>query len=213
MEQKVGGHITRGLRNNFITGLFIIFPIAVTLWVLWFFSSKIVLLSLKLLPANTSLFTKAFWSILIIILSIFVVIMIGITARNVFGKKLLNLTEKLIYRIPVVKWVYETVKKMSQIFLGQKLKVLQKVVLLEYPHKGIYYIGFITSTIKNGISSKSDEPHISVFLPTSPNPTSGFLLILPEKDVIPLDISVEDAMGFIISVGAILPNSKIIKSE
>lgn len=213
MEEKESVNITRGLRNNFITGFFIVFPIAITLWAIWFFTSKIVLLSLKLLPADTSLFAKAFWSIFIIILSFFAVIMIGVTARNVFGKKLLELTERLIRRIPIVKWIYETTKKMSQIFSVQKLKVLQKVVLLEYPRPGIYCVGFITSTIKRGIASKSDEPHVSVFMPTAPNPTSGFLMILPEKDVMPLDISAEDAMGFIISVGAIVPNSKIIKSE
>lgn len=213
MEEKESGKVTRGLRNNFFAGIFVILPIVVTLWVLWFFVSKIIFLSLKLLPADTSLFAKAFWSIFIIILSVFVVIMIGVTARNVFGKKLLEFTEKILHRIPVVKWVYETAKKMSQIFSVQKLKILQKVVLVEYPHKGIYYVGFVTSHIKDGIVSKSEEPHVSVFLPTAPNPTSGFLFILPEKEVMPLDISVEDAMRFIISVGAILPDSKIIKSE
>lgn len=213
MEEKEKVTIAKGLRNNFITGFFVILPIAVTIWITWFFTSKIISVSLKLLPAGTPLLAKAFWTVLMIILSIFVIIMIGITARNVFGRKLIELTEKIIRRIPVVKWIYETAKKMSDIFSLQKMKLLQKVVLLEYPHPGIYYIGFVTSTIKKGIKSKSDESHVSVFLPTSPNPTSGFLIILPEKDVVPLDISVEDAMGFIISVGAILPNSKIIKSE
>jgi uncharacterized membrane protein len=213
MEEKESANITKGLRNNFITGFFVVLPIAITLWILWFFTSKIVFVSLKLLPPNTPLFTKAFWSLLIIILSIFFVIMIGVTARNVFGKKLIEFAERILQRIPIVKWIYETTKKMSQVFSLQKMKVLQKVVLVEYPHPGIYYIGFITSTIKKGIASKSDEPHVSVFLPTSPNPTSGFLLILPEKEVTLLDISVEDAMGFIISAGTIVPNSKIIKSE
>jgi len=213
MEEKDSGNITTGLRTNFITGFFVILPIAVTLWIFWFFASKTILISLQLLPANASLFVKAFWSILIILLSIFVVIMIGVTARNVFGRKLIDFTEKLLHRIPVVKWIYETVKKMSQIFSVHKLKVLQEVVLLEYPHEGIYYIGFITSHIKNGIASKSEEPHVSVFIPTSPNPTSGFLFMLPEKDVMPLDISVEEAMRYIISIGAILPDSKMIKNE
>ncbi|MBU0534059.1 MAG: DUF502 domain-containing protein [Candidatus Omnitrophica bacterium] len=213
MEEKEGGSIRRGLRNNFLTGFFIVLPITITLWILWFFVSKIIAASLTLLPTETSLFAKAFWSISIILLSIFAIIMIGVTARNVFGKKILDLTEKILHRIPVVKWVYETAKKMSHTFFSQRLKVLQKVVLLEYPHAGIYQVGFVTSTIKNGIVGKSEEPHVSVFLPTAPNPTSGFLLMLPEADVMPLDISVEDAMRFVISVGAILPNSKIIKSE
>lgn len=208
---KINDSITREIRKNFITGLLVVLPIAITLWVIWFFISKIITFSLILLPKDILPLAKIFWSIFIIILSILGIIIIGIATRNVVGKKLIDLGERLIRRIPVAKWVYESAKKISEIFLGQKLKVFRKVVLLEYPHKGIYCVGFVTSNIKNGIASKSEESHVSVFLPTAPNPTSGFLLILPEKDIVPLDISVEDAMRLIVSVGVILPDSEIIK--
>jgi uncharacterized membrane protein len=209
--KDIKGKIAREIRTDFITGFLVVLPIVITLWVVWLLVSKFIAVSLKILPAEAPLLAKALWAIFITTLSILGIIIIGIAARNVIGKKLIDLGERLIRRIPIVKWVYETVKKISETFLGQKLKVFQKVVLLEYPHEGIYYVGFVTSRIKNGIASKSDEPHVSVFIPTTPNPTSGFLIILPEKDVIPLSISIEDAMRFIISVGAILPDSKIIK--
>lgn len=209
--EKLRGKIAREIRTNFITGLLVILPITVTIWLVWFLISKFVVISLKLLPADVPMVTKAIWAVLIVALTVVGVTFIGVVARNVFGKKLIAFGEKIIHRIPIVKWIYETAKKIFETFFGQKLKVFQKVVLLEYPHKGIYYIAFVTSRLKKGIKGKSDEPHVSVFIPTTPNPTSGFLIILPEKDTIPLDISTEDAMRFIISVGAIPPDSEVIR--
>ena len=209
--EKMKGKIARKMRSNFITGFFVVLPTVITLWIIWFFISKIIAISLKILPANISFYAKAFWSTFIILLSILVIILIGLTARNIIGRKLLGWAEKLIHRIPVVKWVYETVKKISEIFLDQKLKIFEKVVIVEYPRKGIYSLGFVTAKIGKGIIPQETEPHVNVFIPTTPNPTSGFLIILPEKDVIPVDISIESAMRYIISIGTIPPELKNLK--
>ena len=203
--------IMRELRKNFITGFLVLLPIFITLWVIWFFISKIITFSLILFPKEIPLLAKIFWSIFIIILSILVIAIIGLAARNVIGKKLIDFGEKFIRRIPVAKWIYETAKKISRTFFGKKLKIFKEVVLIEYPREGIYCVGFVTSKLKGGIAFKNEEPHISVFLPTAPNPTGGFLMVVPQKDIVPLDISVEEAMRFIISAGAILPKSEILK--
>jgi len=209
--EKTNSGITREIRKNFITGFLIVLPIAITLWVIWFFISKIIAFSLILLPKDIPLLAKTFWSIFIIILSIIGIIVIGITTRNVVGRKLIDLGERLIHRIPVAKWIYETVKKISETFLGQKLKIFKKVVLVEYPRKGIYSLGFMTSNVGKGIVKEGEEPHVNVFIPTTPNPTSGFLIILPEKDVVPLDIPIEEAFRYIVSVGNIPLKLKNIK--
>jgi uncharacterized membrane protein len=209
--KELKGKIVREVRTNFITGLLVILPIVITIWLVWFLISKFVIVSLKLLPADVPMVTKAIWAVLIVILTFLGVTFLGVVARNVVGKKLIAFGEKIIHKIPIVKWIYETAKKIFETFLSQKLRVFQKAVILEYPHKGIYYIGFITSRLKKGIKGKSKEPHVSVFIPTTPNPTSGFLIVLPEKDIIPMDISIEEAMRFIISVGAIPPDSDVLK--
>jgi uncharacterized membrane protein len=205
--------VTREIRTNFITGFLVVLPIIITLWVVWFFTSKVVKFSLILLPHDIPVLIKAFWSIFIITLSILVVILVGITTRYVIGRKLLKFADRFIQKIPVVKWVYEPLKKIAETFLsGHKTKIFEKVVLVEYPRKGIYSIGFMTGNIGKGIVS-SEESYINVFIPTAPTPMSGFLIILPEKDVIPLDIPIEEALKYFISIGTILPESKNIKSE
>ncbi|MDD5454289.1 MAG: DUF502 domain-containing protein, partial [Candidatus Ratteibacteria bacterium] len=121
--------ITREIRKNFITGLLVILPIFITLWVIWFFISKIITFSLIFLPKDIPLFPKILWSTFVIMLSIIGILFIGITTRNVIGKKLLRFAERIIHRIPVVKWVYETVKKIFEPFLnGHKIKIFEKVV-------------------------------------------------------------------------------------
>ena len=211
--EKIKGKIARELRANFLTGFLVVLPTAITLWFIWFLTSKFIIMSLKLLPADAPAFTKASWAIILLILTILGITLIGVAARNVVGKKLIAFGEKIIGKIPFVKWIYDTAKKISETFFGQKMRLFKKAVLLEYPHAGIYYIGFITSKLEKGIPQKNEEHHVSVFLPTAPNPTSGFVLILPEKDVMPLDLSIEEAMRFIFSVGAIPPQLKILKKK
>ncbi len=196
------GKITREMRTNFITGFLVVLPIIITLWVIWFFISKIIKFSLIFLPKDIPLLLKASWSTFIIALSILGIIIIGLTTRNVIGKKLLKFAERFIHRIPVIKWVYETAKKIFEPFLsGHKIKIFEKVVLIEYPRKDSYAIAFVTSRVEMKI--KGEESYLNIFVPTTPSPLSGFLIILPEKDVIPLDITIEEAIKHIISIGTI----------
>ena len=213
---KPKGSIAREIRKNFITGFLVALPTFITLWVIWFFISKVITFSLIFLPKDISLFPKILWSTFIIVLSTIGIILIGVTTRNVIGKKLLKFVERIIHRIPVVKWIYETVKKIFEPFLnGHKIKIFEKVVLVEYPRKDSYCLAFVTSKVGGEIKGK--EPYVNVFVPTTPSPLSGFLIILPEKDVIPLDIPIEEAMKYIISIGTIpwhmKPELKHGKSE
>lgn len=206
--KRINTSITKEMRKNFITGLLVVLPVAITLWIIWFFASKIITFSLILLPKDIHLLAKIFWSIFIIILSIIGIIIIGVITRNVIGKKLLKFAERFIHRFPVVKWIYETTKKIFEPFLsGQKIKIFEKVVLVEYPRKGLYSIGFITAKVDKGIVPEK-ESYVNVFIPTAPTPMSGFLIILPEKDIIPLDIPIEEALKYFISIGTIPWNIK-----
>jgi len=205
---KVERTIATEIRKNFLTGLFVVLPVFITLWVIWFFISKIITFSLIFLPKDASAFPKFLWSIFVIVLSVIGITFIGITARNVIGKKLLKFAERIIRRIPLVKWIYETAKKIFEPFLSRKkIKIFEKVVLVEYPRQGLYSIGFITAKIGKRLIA-GEEPHVNVFIPTSPTPMSGFLIIVPEKDVIPLDIRVEEAIKYFISIGTIPWNVK-----
>ncbi|HIE43406.1 MAG TPA: DUF502 domain-containing protein [Candidatus Omnitrophica bacterium] len=215
--KEITGKIAREIRTDFITGFLVVFPIIITIWLVWFLFSKLVDFSVWILPYRLEEYlaqikvAKAFWAIFVVFVGILAITTVGIFARNVLGRKLISFGEGLIRRIPVVKWIYETVQKISQAFLGQGFRVFQKVVLFEYPRTGSYAVGFVTSRIEKGIVGKDTQPYVNIFIPTTPNPTSGFLIILPEKDTIPLNISTEEAMRFIVSVGAIPPDSGLLK--
>jgi len=148
------------------------------------------------------------WTILIVLVGIFLVILAGVMTRNVIGKKLIGFGELIIRKIPVAKWVYVTVQKFSQAVLGKKEGIFKTVALVEFPRQGLYSVVFVTSKLVEGIPTDRKNTYVSVFLPTTPNPTNGYLIIVPEKDIIPVDLSVEEAMRFIISGGSVAPPLK-----
>lgn len=211
--------IRKKLQTDFLTGLVVVLPLAVTIWVIWLLIREIIDFSVLIMPYQIERYVegikmaRAILAIFVLLLGAVVITMVGSVARNVVGKKLIDLGEKLIQRIPLVKMIYNTVQKISQVFVGQKLKVFQRVVLCQYPCPDSYSVGFVTSRIEKGIPGEDNQPYLNVFVPTTPNPTSGFLLVLPEKDTIPLDISVEDAIRFIVSAGTVPPQSKIWMNE
>ena len=136
---------------------------------------------------------------------VFLIIATGMFARNIFGKKLIEWGERILNKLPFVKKIYKPIQEISKVFLTDRRTVFEKPVLIEYPRKGIYSLGFYTRRATEEIEGKTRQELMSVFLPTTPNPTSGFLLFVPVEDCIDLNMSIEEAMKLIVSGGAVVP--------
>ncbi len=195
------------LRANFIAGILVILPILITYEIVKFIIVKAKVLHFANVVTPEWIEQPIYFRyiitaivVLVILAAIFIILtVIGMLARNVIGKRLILFGESVLERIPMVNKIYRAVQQISHAFVGKV--IFTRVVLLQYPRKGIYSIGFVTSDTKGEISSKISKNSINVFLPTTPNPTSGFLLFVPKKDTIPLSMSVEDAIKLVISGG------------
>ncbi|NNK15844.1 MAG: DUF502 domain-containing protein, partial [Sulfitobacter sp.] len=135
-------------------------------------------------------------------------IFVGWLAKGFIGRSLIHFAENLVERTPVVRTIYSGIKQISETIFAQSERSFEKACLIEYPRKGIWALGFISTDAKGEVTAKAgdpDEPMVSIFLPTTPNPTSGFLLFFPKKDVIELDMTVEDAAKLVISAGLVYP--------
>ena len=149
----------------------------------------------------------AIWDVLATIAVLGIITALGYLSRYVFGRYFGGLAERFIQGIPGVNTVYNTVKQIVDTFSTQHRSLFTKVVLVEFPRKGVYTIGFLTNKARGDLQSKVSEELWSVFVPTTPNPTSGFLLMLPKQEIIELDMSVGDGMKMIISGGTVVPPS------
>lgn len=211
MARRRNTPLSRRLKQYFLAGLVVLTPVVLTVYVVWqlFFwidgllneyVTRAVFRSLDLSPPIESIPGLGLLALVLLIL------LVGFIARNYFGRQLINLGEQILQRIPVVKQIYTAFQQISQAFLSDKSEVFKRVALFEYPRKGIYCIGFITQDTRGVVQNAiGDKDVYSVFLPTTPNPTSGFLLFIPKEDVKLLDISVEEALKLVISGGAIVP--------
>jgi uncharacterized membrane protein len=185
------------LRNLFITGLIVFTPIAVTVYVVWvtfnlfdgILKPLVVALTGKVIP-GLSLF-----------ITLLLIMGLGAFARAAVGKRILDYLDQTVLKVPIIRSIYSAIKGASAAFLMPKSGGFKKVVLLEYPRRGVYALAFTTGASVGEIQDKTSFKTVNVFVPTSPNPTSGFFLMVPEKDVIPLKISVEDALKFVITGG------------
>jgi uncharacterized membrane protein len=129
----------------------------------------------------------------------------GIVAANYVGKQVIDAWERVLAQIPLVSWVYSGVKQVAQTVLSPNTKAFRKVLLIEYPRKGIWTIAFQTSGPLDEIQARTEKDVIGVFVPTTPNPTSGFIMLVPKEDVVELDMSVDEAMRMVISLGVLVP--------
>ena len=196
--------ITAKLRNYFITGIVVLIPIGVTLYLTRFF----IRISSKLIPAEIN--PNNYLPILIpgleIILAIIFITLIGYLSLSFIGKKILQLFNDLLKRIPILRTIYSAIGQMAET-LAPKRKSKKSVVLVEYPRKGSWAVGFATKDNKGEISKKTNQKLVNVFIPTTPNPTSGFLLMFPKEDIIYLDMNFEEASKFIVSAGTSDPKN------
>ena len=195
--------ITAKLRNYFIAGVLVLIPIGVTVYLTLFF----IKIFAKILPQEINPNNYLPYSIpgLEIIISIIVITVIGWLSLSFLGKKLVKLVNDIFKNIPFLRTVYSAIGQMTESFAQSRKSKKKSVVLIEYPRKGSWAVGFATQENTGEIASKTNKDLINVFVPTTPNPTSGFLLMYPKDEIIYLDMSFEDASKFIVSAGTSNP--------
>lgn len=209
-----------GLRANFLTGLIVILPIGLTVYLIWSAIGWIDSWVLPFIPAGYRpdvMLGRAFHrdaplpirGLGVIIFLVFTII-VGWLAKGLIGRSVIRRGERVVDRMPVVRSVYNGLKQIAETVFAQSEKSFQHACLVEYPRKGMWGLGFVSTPAKGEIATRvpSEDTVLSVFVPTTPNPTSGFLLYVPASEVILLDMSVEDAAKLIISAGLVYPGPK-----
>ncbi len=211
--------ILRNLNRNLVTGALAVGPIAITIFLLW----KGFIMLDGILATGINFMIRDILGIEIFggktipglgfVALLIILLVTGYSARNMFGRWMLIRTRRFISQIPLVNRIYKAIEQISQaIFSGQR-EVFKKAVIIEYPRKGVYAIAIMTADTSGIIQDVLPEDSISVFVPTTPNPTSGFLLFVPKREIIELDISVEDALKLIISGGTVHAREKLPQKQ
>lgn len=201
-------------RADFLTGLAVVLPAVISLAIVrWLFGtvSNVTDLLLFFVPRHLTHQRNGegdmywYWSLAALLLAVLLVSLVGRGARFYVGRKLIRLVDNVLSRVPLLNKIYVTVKQVNEAFSSTKKSAFKQVVLFEYPRRGIYSVAFITSEEHPEASAKVGKKMVGVFVPTTPNPTSGFLLVVPENDVIPLEMSVADGIKYVISLGSVTP--------
>lgn len=205
VEEEKQKAIWTMMRTAFFRGLVIFIPVAVTIWFVTVLFNMVDGLVAPIQPVlERQIGTRI--PGLGVVTFIIVVFVIGVVSRLIIGRLFLRAVEKLFTSIPLVRSIYSATRDLLQAFsLGKKGKTFRQVVLIEYPSKGMFTIGFLTNEVKINRGGKSQEKMFSVYVPYPPNPTSGVMVLLPESDAKPLDVSVEDALKLVLSAGIVLP--------
>jgi uncharacterized membrane protein len=194
------------MRKYFITGLLVLVPLAMTLWVLHLIISTMDQ-SLLLLPESWQ--PKAVFGTHIpglgTILTLLIVFFTGLGTRNFIGKKLVHAWEMLVTRIPVVSSIYSSVKQVSDTLFSSSGNAFRKALLVQYPRQGSWTIAFLTGVPGGDVRNHLQGDYVSIYVPTTPNPTSGFFLMMPRAETIELDMNVDEALKYIVSMGVVSP--------
>ncbi|MGF1551088.1 MAG: DUF502 domain-containing protein [Paracoccaceae bacterium] len=196
------------LRYNFLTGLVVVVPVVVTVWLTW---ASISFVDAQVMPFVPTAYDPRVYVGLdipgygVLVFVVFTV-MVGWFAKKVFGRQLIRLGEGLVDRMPVVRSIYAALKQLVETALANSKTSFQRACLVEYPRRDVWSIAFVSTTTKGEIlEAAGGGEMLSVFVPTTPNPTSGFLLFVPRRDVVLLDMSIEDAAKLVISAGLVVP--------
>ncbi|MFW2587085.1 DUF502 domain-containing protein [Sagittula sp. SSi028] len=244
-EPKKRGHLLTNLRNSFLTGIVVIAPVGLTVWLIWTVVGWVdsfvwpfvpdmyqpnALLNRLLIDQSTGeahlpwlydllasadtgrieINVRGLGVLVFLLFTIFV----GWIAKGIIGRSMITFAERMVDRTPVVRSIYSGIKQLAETVFAQSERSFEKACLIEYPRKGIWAIGFISTDAKGEILARAPNMSglTSVFVPTTPNPTSGFLLFFPKEDVIELDMTIEDAAKLVISAGLVYPNSQDAKA-
>ncbi|MEC7860062.1 MAG: DUF502 domain-containing protein [Pseudomonadota bacterium] len=199
----------KNLRKYLITGLLVWLPIVVTVLLFRFLitlmDQTLILLPSPIRPESLIGFTLPGLGL---ILTVLVLLITGIFAANIVGRSMVNFGETIFKRIPVVRSVYTASKNFAEIVFSDTGQSFKKVLLIQYPRKGVYSLAFQTSTSLGEVQKKTGSDVVCTFVPTTPNPTSGFIIIVPKEDVIELDMEVDEAFKMIVSLGVVVPTWK-----
>lgn len=198
-------------RNNFLTGLIVVAPVIITIYLTWTIIEFVDARVVPLVPEMYNPRTYIEYDIPGFGLFIFLVFttVVGYFTRNLFGRQLIRIAEGWVDRLPIVRTIYNALKQIVETILSQSQSSFQKACLVEYPRKGIWAVAFISTDTRGEIPVRTGAPAMtSVFLPTTPNPTSGFLLFVPTEDVYELDMTVEEAAKLVISAGLVVPPTR-----
>ncbi len=190
------------IRNLFFTGILVLLPLVVSIYILWYL---FIIIDNWTSPVVELIFNRELPG-LGIILTLLVVFLAGLFATNILGKKIIKFGESILLKIPLFRNIYISIKGVLEGMFHQQRKSFEKAILFEYPRKGLYQVGFITNDSSYYFNNLTGKILYNVFLPTTPNPTSGMLILVPKEDTYILDMSVEDAMKLIISGGILSPN-------
>lgn len=203
-EKAVFMKLGAKLRAYLFTGILVTAPVAITLYLAIKFVLWMDILVNKLLPPQYK-FDNMPYTIpgLGLVVGILFLIIIGMFAAGFLGRFFIKLGEWIVYKVPLVSSVYSVLKQVFETFFSSKTQAFSKVVMLEYPRKGIWILGFVSSELQGEIKDKCPDEMLSVFIPTTPNPTSGFLIFVPKKDCIEMNMTVEQGLKFVISGGLV----------
>lgn len=196
------------MKRYFITGLLIWVPLGITVWVLNFLigtmDQSLLLLPVRLRPeALMGMYIPGIGTVL----TLLIVLLTGLLTTNIIGQRLIAFWEGLLWRIPVVKSIYYGVKQVSDTLFSSQGEAFRKALLVQYPRQGSWTIAFMTGQPGGDVANHLKGEYVSVYVPTTPNPTSGFFLMMPREDVIELDMSVDLALKYVISMGVVTPDS------
>ena len=218
-EQPVNVRLQQDLKNDLIAGLLVVIPLATTIWlatvVTRFVVSFLTSVPKQFNPFNTlnPLLQELINLSVGLLVPLLGILLIGLMARNIVGRWLLDFGEGTLARIPLAGSVYKTLKQILETVLRDNSTRFRRVVLVEYPREGIYALGFVTGMLSEGMQASFPQPMVSIFIPTAPNPTTGWYSIVPESSVKDLEMSVEDAFRTIISAGIVNPDERPAQSN
>lgn len=215
-QQDDGRHLSlfARLRAYFLAGIFVTAPIGITIYLTWIFLRFIDKKVTALIPAQYNPFNflplsmpgiEVFKSLVSLIIVILFFVLVGWFARNFLGRMLFRLSEYIVDRMPVIRTIYGGIKQIFETIMASQSQAFRDVVMFEYPRPGSWALGFVTGITKGEVQRLTDDEVVNVFLPTTPNPTSGYLLFLPRKDLIFMKMTVEEGIKMIVSGGILTP--------
>jgi len=212
---RTGMSMSQRLRAYLFAGILVTAPIFITFYLAWLFvtfvDSKInPLIPAKYNPESYLPFAVPGLGLVVLIIAL---MLVGALTAGFFGRLWMRISERILSQMPVIRNVYSAVKQILETVLAQQSNAFREAVLIEYPRRGMWAIGFLTGQTKGEVQNLTEEDCINVFLPTTPNPTSGFLLFVPKKDIVHLSMTVEDAIKMVISGGIVTPPDERPESE
>ena len=202
-----GGGIFSRLRAYLIAGILVTAPISITLYLTYNFLVWVDSKVTPLIPEQYS--PHAYLPVSIpglgLVIAVAFFILVGWFAKNIFGRLIINISEAIVHRLPIIRAIYKGTKQVFETVMGNQAQAFKEVVMFEFPRKGVWALGFVTSTTKGEVQRLTEDEVVNVFYPTTPNPTSGFLIFIPKNDLIFLQMTVEEAIKMIVSGGILTP--------